>query len=36
MLAGTFELKAMSRVLAMLGRHHGMMRGVVMLWIWIQ
>ncbi|MCM3905331.1 MAG: sigma 54-interacting transcriptional regulator [Pyrinomonadaceae bacterium] len=32
MLAGTFELKdAMSRVLAMLGRHHGMMRGVVML-----
>ena len=32
MLAGTFELKdAMSRVLAMLGRHHGMMRGLVML-----
>jgi Nif-specific regulatory protein len=32
MLAGTLELKdAMSRVLAILGRHHGMMRGVVML-----
>ena len=32
MLAGTFELKdAMSRVLAILGRHHAMIRGVVML-----
>src|SRR5882762_9702122 len=32
MLAGTFELKeAMSRVLATLARHHGMMRGLVML-----
>jgi Nif-specific regulatory protein len=32
MLAGTFELKeAMSRVLAILARHHGMMRGAVML-----
>jgi Nif-specific regulatory protein len=32
MLAGTFELKdAMSRVLAILGRRHGMMRGLVML-----
>ena len=31
-LAGTFELKdAMSRVLETLGRHHGMIRGVVML-----
>src|SRR5437870_4396899 len=31
-LAGTFELKeAMSRVLATLGRHHGMIRGAVML-----
>src|SRR5438034_8703735 len=32
MLAGTFELKeAMSRVLEMLDRHHGMIRGSVML-----
>src|SRR5437667_12842424 len=32
MLAGTFELKeAMSRVLAILDRHHGMIRGSVML-----
>ena len=32
MLAGTLELKdAMSRVLAILGRQHGMMRGLVML-----
>ncbi len=32
MLAGTFELKeALSRVLATLARHHGMMRGAVML-----
>ena len=32
MLAGPFELKeAMSRVLATLARHHGMMRGLVML-----
>ena len=32
MLAGTFELKnAISRVLAILGRHHGMMRGQVTL-----
>ncbi len=31
-LAGTFELKeAMSRVLGILGRHHGMIRGAVML-----
>ncbi len=31
-LAGTFELKnAMSRVLEILGRHHGMTRGVVTL-----
>lgn len=32
LLAGTFELKeAMSRILAILGRHHGMMRSSVML-----
>ena len=32
MLAGTFELKeAISRVLAILDRHHGMIRGSVML-----
>lgn len=32
LLAGTLELKeAMSRILAILGRHHGMMRGSVML-----
>jgi Nif-specific regulatory protein len=31
-LAGTFELKeAMSRVLGILGRHHGMIRGAVLL-----
>src|SRR5258707_7387318 len=32
LLAGTFELKeALSRILAMLSRHHGMIRGAVML-----
>ena len=32
MLADTIQVKdAMSRVLAILGRHHGMMRGLVML-----